>query len=75
MKMLLLFHQVAKFGRRKGLKIPREQSHAGSSPALGITIRIIRHFSSQQMQSQAVRIPKQYPASIYRAAYPPPGKR
>ena len=25
-------------GRRKGLKIPREQSRAGSTPALGIKI-------------------------------------
>ena len=25
-------------GRRKGLKIPREQSRAGSTPALGINI-------------------------------------
>ena len=25
-------------GRRKGLKIPREQSHAGSIPALGTTL-------------------------------------
>ena len=27
-------------GRRKGLKIPREQSHAGSSPALGTPIHL-----------------------------------
>ena len=27
--------RVAKFGRRKGLKIPRVKTHAGSSPASG----------------------------------------
>ena len=31
-------------GRRKGLKIPREQSHAGSSPAFGTKIGVLPIF-------------------------------
>ncbi len=33
---MLLIRPGGGIGRRKGLKIPREQSRAGSTPALGI---------------------------------------